>query len=177
MDRRMLKPLQLAVRAAAGATIAYAAARALNLDDPIIAFTIAVVVTDLEPAQTRMLGLRRLGATVVGAVTGVALSVALQPTILALGAGVLLAVLVSHLLRAREGAKVAGYICGLIVIDASAAPWRDALDRTLETALGVSVAWMISYVPKLIAIEEAGAESAASAAETPVRSGDPQPPR
>jgi hypothetical protein len=67
---------------------------------------------------------------------------------------VLVAILISHLLRAREGAKVAGYICGLIVLDHSAEPWKDALARTIETGLGVTVAWLISYVPKLISVEE-----------------------
>ena len=69
-----LRGLQLAVRAAAGASIAFAIAEVLRLEHPIIAFTAAVIVTDLKPAQTRELGLRRVGATIVGAVTGAVLS-------------------------------------------------------------------------------------------------------
>lgn len=144
----------MAVRAAAGASIAFAVAEVLKLDHPIIAFTAAVIVTDLKPAQTRELGLRRVGATVVGAVTGTVLSPFLSPTAWAIGASVLLAILISHLLRAREGAKIAGYICALIVLDNSAAPWLAGLYRMIETALGVIVAWVISYVPKLIPVKE-----------------------
>ena len=164
--------MQLAVRAAAGASIAFAGAELLKLDHPIIAFTAAVIVTDLKPVQTRELGLLRLGATLVGGVSGAVLAYVLPPAAWALGASVLVAMLMAHLLGAREGAKVAGYICGLIVLDNSAAPWTDALHRMLETALGVTVAWIISYVPKLIPIED-GAEATKADAitdeETPPR--------
>jgi hypothetical protein len=61
----------------------------------------------------------------VGGVIGAALGPPLPAT--ASGASVLLAMLVSHMLRAREGAKVAGYICGLIVLGYGVAPWHDAL--------------------------------------------------
>ena len=160
----------MAVRAAAGASIAFAVAEVLKLDHPIIAFTAAVIVTDLKPAQTRELGLRRVGATVVGAVTGTVLSPFLSPTAWAIGASVLLAILISHLLRAREGAKIAGYICALIVLDNSAAPWLTGLYRMIETALGVIVAWVISYVPKLIPVKES---SEADKAPDGYNSGEP----
>lgn len=174
MARQSLKPLQLAVRAAAGASIAFAVAEVLKLDHPIIAFTAAVIVTDLKPAQTQELGLRRVAATAVGGVTGAVLSPALPPTAWALGTSVLVAMLISHMLRAREGAKVAGYICGLIVLDNSAAPWHNALYRMIETALGVIVAWIISYVPKLIPIDENS--EASKAAESTVKAIPPQTP-
>jgi len=146
----------LAVRAAAGASIAFAIAEILKLEHPIIAFTAAVIVTDLKPAQTRELGLRRVGATVVGAVNGAVLSPFLPATAWAIGVSVLHAIFISHLLRAREGAKIAGYICALIVLDDSAVPWLDGLYRMIETTLCVVVAWLISYVPKLISIDEPG---------------------
>jgi uncharacterized membrane protein YgaE (UPF0421/DUF939 family) len=172
-----LRGVQLAVRAAAGASIAFAVAELLNLDHPIIAFTAAVIVTDLKPAQTRELGVRRLVATLVGGVTGAVLGTILQPRAWAIGLSVLVAILISHMLRAREGAKVAGYICGLIVLDHSAEPWKDALARTFETGLGVSVAWLISYVPKLIAVEEQSSEEAkAPEASHAQQALPPQPP-
>jgi hypothetical protein len=59
---------------------------------------------------------------------------------------------------ARDGAKVAGFICGIIVLDHSPEPWVAAYSRFIETALGVVVAWLISYVPKLIRIEEPAGE-------------------
>ena len=142
--------MQLAVRAAVGASVSFALAQLLGLDHPIFAFTAAVIVTDLKPTQSRELGLRRLGATLVGGVTGAALSMVLPSTPWAIGGGVLAAMLLCDLLGAREGAKIAGYICGLIVLEHSAEPWNDALLRMIETALGVTVAWVIAYVPKLI---------------------------
>jgi uncharacterized membrane protein YgaE (UPF0421/DUF939 family) len=93
----------------------------------------------------------------VGGVTGAALSMVLPSTPWAIGGGVLAAMLLCDLLGAREGAKIAGYICGLIVLEHSAEPWNDALLRMIETALGVTVAWVIAYVPKLIPPERAEA--------------------
>jgi uncharacterized membrane protein YgaE (UPF0421/DUF939 family) len=178
VDPQSLRGVQLAVRAAAGASIAFAVAEVLKLEHPIIAFTAAVIVTDLQPAKTRELGLRRVGATVVGAVTGAVLSPFLSPTALAVGASVLLAILISHLLRAREGAKIAGYICALIVLDDSTAPWVNGFHRMLETALGVLVGWLISYVPKLIPINEPGDERNTSQGAPTDQPSDPRaPPR
>jgi uncharacterized membrane protein YgaE (UPF0421/DUF939 family) len=167
VGRNRLKPLQLALRAAVGASVSYALAQTLGLDHPIFAFTAAVIVTDLSPAQSRELGLRRLAATLVGGVAGAALSMVLPSTPWAIGAGVLGAMLLCDLLGAREGAKIAGYICGLIVLEHNAEPWHDALYRVIETALGVSVAWAIAYVPKLIPPEQADDTAAEEAIVEP----------
>ena len=157
----------MALRAAVGASLSFAIAQLLNLEHPIFAFTAAVIVTDLKPAQSREMGFRRLGATAMGGMTGAALSFALPPGPLSIGASVLVAMFLADMLGAREGAKIAGYICGLIVLEQSTAPWHDALYRVIETALGVSVAWLISYVPKLFPPEE---ESEASPnADPPMR--------
>jgi uncharacterized membrane protein YgaE (UPF0421/DUF939 family) len=158
VGRERLKGLQLALRASVGASLSFGLAQVLHLDHPIFAFTAAVIVTDLKPSQTRELGLRRMGATAMGGMTGAGLSLVLPPTTWAIGASVLVGMLLADMLRAREGAKIAGYICGLIVLEHSPGPWHDALYRVMETALGVSVAWLISYVPKLVRAEEAGAE-------------------
>ena len=88
MRRRRLTGLQLSLRAGVGASVAYALAQLLGLDHPIFAFTAAVIVTDLKPAQSRELGLRRLGATLVGGLIGAALSMVLPSTPWAIGAGV-----------------------------------------------------------------------------------------
>jgi hypothetical protein len=58
--------------------------------------------------------------------------------------------LACHLLRAPAGAKVAGYIGGIIVLVQEGSPWADAMHRLIETALGISVAWLVGCVPKLI---------------------------
>jgi uncharacterized membrane protein YgaE (UPF0421/DUF939 family) len=152
--RPRVKGLQLAVRAAAAASLSLAIAQAVGLDRPIFACIAAVIVTDLTPAQTRALGLRRLGAMLVGAAIGASLSRLVPSDPWAIGASVLIAILLSEVLGAREGAKVAAYICALIIWDSSATPWHFGLYRLVETALGVSVAWLISFVPKLIRIEE-----------------------
>ncbi len=97
-------------------------------------------------------------ATAVGASCGATLSPVFGPGPWAIGLSVLLAMLMSELLQGRDGAKVAGYICGIVVLDHSAEPWLYAYHRFIETALGVAVAWAVSYVPKLIRIDEPGAE-------------------
>jgi uncharacterized membrane protein YgaE (UPF0421/DUF939 family) len=174
MRRRSLSGLQLALRAAVGASVAFALAQALGLDHPIFAFTATVIVTDLKPAQSRELGLRRLGATLVGAVTGAGLSIVLPSTPWAIGAAVLAAMLLCDMLGAREGAKIAGYICGLIVFEHSLEPWHDAFYRMIETALGVTVAWAIAYVPKLLPPERA--DEGDAIAEEATAPADPRPP-
>jgi uncharacterized membrane protein YgaE (UPF0421/DUF939 family) len=150
--------LQLAVRAAFGASLSFLIGQYINLDRPIFACLAAVVVTDLSPAETRSLGLRRLGAMLVGAATGALLGSVLPSDAWAVGAGVMIAILVSKGLGAREGARVAGYVCGLIVLDSGTEPWRYGSDRLAETALGVIIAWLISYIPKLMAVEAPDAD-------------------
>ena len=66
------------------------------------------------------------------------------PGPLAIGLGVPVAMLICQLMRASEGAKVAGYICGIVLLDHGAQPWQYAFLRCIETALGVVVAWLIS---------------------------------
>jgi uncharacterized membrane protein YgaE (UPF0421/DUF939 family) len=58
--------------------------------------------------------------------------------------------LVCSLVRMQEGAKVAGYICGIVMLAYGAEPWSYAIYRLIETILGIGVAWVISLVPKLI---------------------------
>jgi len=140
----------LAFRAGVAGALATWIAMVLSLQYPIYAFIAAVIVTDLSPAQSRRLGLRRILATVIGAVCGAALSQLLGPGPVAVGIAVVVAMLLGTLLGAGDGARVAGYICGIVVLDHTAEPWLYATQRFVETALGVIVAWGISYVPKLV---------------------------
>ncbi len=146
-----LEGAQLALRAGVSGGLATWIATRLSLEHPLYAFIAAVIVTDLKPAQSQALGLRRLMATVIGAICGASLSILLGSSAAAVGASVVVAMLAGHLLGAGDGAKVAGYICGIVVLDHAASPWIYAGQRFLETALGVGVAWCISYVPKLVA--------------------------
>lgn len=142
--------IQLALRSTVAAVLSLFAAYWLGLEYPIYAFIAAVIVTDLKPVTSQKLGMRRIGATLVGAACGASLSLLLPGGVWSVGLGLFLAMLLAQLLRAGEGARVAGYISGIVLLDHSAAPWSYALHRFLETALGVLIAWGVSLVPKLI---------------------------
>jgi len=148
--------VQLSVRAASAAVVSLLVADWLRLPYPIYAFIAAVIVTDLQPAVSRRLGLRRFGATIIGAICGALLTQLLPSTPWSIGLGVLVAMLASQLLKGEEAARVAGYICGIILLDHSLEPWSYAAHRFIETAIGILAAWAISYVPKLISSEEKG---------------------
>ena len=133
---------------------AVAVAQFLKFEHPIYAFLAAVIVTDLNPSTSWKLGLQRLVATVVGAVCGATLSPLLPTGPIAIAVSILIAMLLCQVPQAREGAKVAGFICGIIVLDDSLEPWRTGFLRFAETVLGIAVAWFISYLPKLIRIDQ-----------------------
>lgn len=145
--------LQLSLRAAASAGLAVAIAQLLRLQYPVYALIGAVIVTDLSPRETRRLGLRRLAATLLGAAVGAALSYLVSPGSWAIGFGILAAMLLSQLFHLQAAAKVAGYICGIVLLDFGDHPWSYALYRLMETVLGIVAALLVSLVPKLIRVE------------------------
>jgi uncharacterized membrane protein YgaE (UPF0421/DUF939 family) len=163
LARRDYKPflrgLQLALRASAAAGVAIALAQLLGLPHPVYAFLAAVIVTDLAPSECRKLALHRLVATVVGAVCGALLTQLLPAGPLAIGFSILVAMLACQLVQVPDAAKVAGFICGIIVLEDSAEPWLNAFFRFVETTLGVVVALLVSYVPKLLKLDEPDEES------------------
>jgi uncharacterized membrane protein YgaE (UPF0421/DUF939 family) len=148
--RAHLPGVQLALRAATAAGVALGLAEILRLEYPIYALLAAVIATDLMPSQSRALGVRRIVATAVGAVGGAILSPLLPPTAWTLALSILVAMLACEIFNARDAAKVAGYICGIVVLDHSAEPWLYSFFRFAETVLGVVAAWAVSYVPKLM---------------------------
>ena len=145
-----LSAVQLAFRAGIAGGAALWIAMRLALEHPVYAFIAAVIATDLSAEQSRKLGLRRIFATAIGGLCGAALSLLLGPGSGAVGLAVFVAMVAGSLLGAGEGARVAGFICGLVVLEHSVEPWVYGAQRFVETALGVLVAWAVSYVPSLI---------------------------
>jgi uncharacterized membrane protein YgaE (UPF0421/DUF939 family) len=112
----VLPALQLATRAAAAALIALAFARTLGLDFPLYAMIAAVIVTDLAPARTRRLAVPRLTGTVLGAGIGALLASLPGHGPWTLAAGILVTMFVTDLLGWPDAARLAGYVCGIVLI-------------------------------------------------------------
>ena len=149
----LVPALQLSTRAAAGAALSYAIALLLELQFPIFAMIAAVIVTDLSTAETRTLAWRRLTGTAIGGVMGPLLAVLLPGGALTIGLGVFLSMFVSHLMRLPEAARIAGYLCAIVLLEFSADPWMYSFWRLVETVIGIAVAYLISLVPRLIRTE------------------------
>jgi uncharacterized membrane protein YgaE (UPF0421/DUF939 family) len=146
--------VQLSVRAAFSAALGVAISQRLHLEIPLNTMISAVLVTDLDARRTRALGAPRLLGTVVGALLGATICSLFGPGVERLGLGVLFAMLLMHLLRLQAAAKVAGYVCGIVLLGFGAHPWVYAAHRLAETSVGVAVAVLVSFVPKLLGSRE-----------------------
>jgi uncharacterized membrane protein YgaE (UPF0421/DUF939 family) len=140
----------MSLRAAVAAALSFAIAQWLELQFPIYAMISAVVVTDLKASETRNLGVPRMVGTVVGAVLGALTCAVLRPNPLEAGVAIFAAMFLSHLLRLRNSARVAGYVCGIVLLAYGDHPWFYALYRSIETGLGIAMAMLVSLVPKLL---------------------------
>jgi uncharacterized membrane protein YgaE (UPF0421/DUF939 family) len=145
--------IQVSIRSAVAAGLAVAVAELLRLEFPIYALIAAILVTDLSATRTRQLGAPRLVGTIVGAALGAALSSFRNIHaigIVMISAGVFSAIFISHLLRIKDASKVAGYVCGVVLLTHGDRPWSYAFYRVLETALGIAAGVSVSLMPKLL---------------------------
>src|SRR3954447_22266137 len=74
----ILRIVQLPLRAGLAAALAQVIAVFLGLPYPALAMVAAILVTDLAPEQSRQLGLRRIGGTLIGAALGAVLGAILE---------------------------------------------------------------------------------------------------
>jgi uncharacterized membrane protein YccC len=145
----MIPALQLSIRAAAAAGITVAIAQAAGLAFPVYAMIAAVIVTDLESAKTRELAIPRLVGTLAAGVTG-ALASQWLPEGWAVAIAILVPMFAFRAFVMPDAAKLAGYVSGLIVLQDTGHPWVYAADRVIETLLGICVAVLVSFTPKLL---------------------------
>jgi uncharacterized membrane protein YgaE (UPF0421/DUF939 family) len=148
--------LQVSIRAAVAAGLSVAVAELLRLEFPIYALIAAILVTDLSATRTRQLGVPRLVGTILGAALGAALSSFRTIHAIGLGlisTGVFAAIFFSHLLGMKDAAKVAGYVCGVVLLTHGDRPWSYAVYRVLETTLGIAAGVSVSLLPKLLKAE------------------------
>jgi uncharacterized membrane protein YgaE (UPF0421/DUF939 family) len=149
--------LQVSTRASLAATLAVVVARRVDLEFPLYALIAAIIVTDLSPARTRQLSLQRLVGTVIGAAVGALVSMASPAThggVLTIAIGVLVAMLLSHAFRVTAAAKLAGYVCGIVLLNYNDHPWSYASYRFVETLIGITTAVIVSFIPALISAED-----------------------
>ena len=149
----LITGLQLSLRAAVSAGLAVAIAQVLKLQYPLYALLAAVIVLDLSPARTQQLAVQRLAGTLVGATVGAALSYVLPSGPVAIMVSILAAMLVSYGVRLQAAAKLAGYVCGIVILSHDADAWTYAAYRVIETFLGIAMAVLVSLVPKLMRVE------------------------
>jgi uncharacterized membrane protein YgaE (UPF0421/DUF939 family) len=152
-----LTSLQVSARASLAATFAVVIARRVDLEFPLYALIAAIIVTDLSPTRTRQLSLQRLVGTVIGAAVGAVVSVASPATHggpLTIAIGVLVAMLLSHVFRMTAAAKLAGYVCGIVLLNYNDHPWRYASYRFVETLVGITTAVIVSFIPALLTADD-----------------------
>lgn len=140
--------IQLSLRAAIAAALAYWIAVFLQADHAIYALIGAVIVTDLSPATSRRLALQRFVGTLIGAGVGAVLLLLLPNGPLGLGTAILVAMLLAFLCRLENaGARVAGYVAAIVMVSHVNDAWFYAFERAWETMVGIGTALLVGLVP------------------------------
>jgi uncharacterized membrane protein YgaE (UPF0421/DUF939 family) len=149
----IIATIRVSVRAALAASLAVAIANYMRLQYPLYALIAAILVTDLSDTNRRHLGVTRFTGTVLGGAMGAAESGAIEhfPQLqsLLIGIGILGTMLLSYFLRLKEAAKVAGYVCGVVLLNHTDQPWSYGLQRVIETSLGIGAAVVVSLISNL----------------------------
>jgi uncharacterized membrane protein YgaE (UPF0421/DUF939 family) len=140
--------IQVSVRAAAAAALAFWVAELLGADYAIYALVGAVLVTDLSPAKSRRLAVQRMAGTLIGAAAGGLLLNVLPNGPIALGMAICGAMLVAYAAGFEiAAARVAGYVAAIVMFAHRDEPWRYAFDRAWETVVGILSALLVGVVP------------------------------
>lgn len=140
--------LQLSVRAASAAALAFWVAILLGADHAIYALIGAVIVTDLSPRTSRKLAIQRLAGTLIGAAVGATLLNFIPHGPVALGVAILCAMLITFMLQLEPpAARVAGYVAAIVMFTHSQDSWLYAFQRAWETIVGIGAALVVGLVP------------------------------
>lgn len=154
--------IQLALRGSAAAALSLAIGRLLNFDEPIFALIAAVMVTDRKSSESRKLAVRRILSTAIGGLSGVALSYVFRQSSLEIAIAVFFAMMASTAVTQLSDPKFAAYLCALILVNHSDKPMQYAYTLLAETAIGITVGWAVSMVPKLANLDDAPDKAANS---------------
>lgn len=142
------RSIQLSVRAAVAAGLAFWIAELLGADYAIYALVSAVIVTDLTPEKSRRLATQRVAGTLIGAAAGALLLNMLPSGPVAIGLAIFCSMLATHALRFEApAARVAGYVAAIVMFAHRDEPWRYAFERAWETLVGIGSALLVGLVP------------------------------
>lgn len=140
--------IQISVRAATAAALAFWVATLLGAHDAIYALVSAVIVTDLSPETARRLAIQRMAGTIIGAVAGALMIQVLPNGPIALGIAIMISMLAAYACRFEPpAARVAGYVAAIAMFAHRDAIWVYAFDRAWETIVGIAAALLVGLVP------------------------------
>ena len=151
--------IQISLRAAVAATLAYWVAQMLHAHYAIYALISAVIVTDLSAATSRRLAKHRMAGTVIGAVAGAVFVEFLPGGTIAIGAAIGISMALAFVFRFETAAaRVAGYVAAIVMTTHGADSWLYAFERAWETMLGIGSALLVGLVPLWLREREERAE-------------------